>query len=267
MMPLADSAVRVSALQVAWVADRLAARDWAIALSVARLRLVTSGQLERLHFAELAGTSRSRIRRRVLVRLVAWRVLVTFERRVGGERAGSSGLVFALGAVGLRLLRPDDAGRRSDGVLAGVLAPHTLQASELYVRLMERARRGDFRLDAFDTEPACWRPLVPRGWLKPDAYLSLVSPRYQDQWFVEIDLGTEHLPVIRRKCEVYLDYLRRGRREPDEVMPRVVWSVPDEKRRADLSGVVSTVKGTPDGLFEVVTHERAAARLVEILLE
>jgi hypothetical protein len=267
MMPLADSATRVSAFEIAWVDGRLAARDRAIALSVARLRLVTSDQLERLHFAELAAPSRGRIRRRVLARLVAWRVLVTFPRRVGGERAGSSGLVFALGAVGLRLVRPDDVGRRSDGVLAGVLAPHTLQASELYVRLVERARGGAFRLDAFDTEPACWRPLAPRGWLKPDAYLSLASARYQDQWFVEIDLGTEHLPVIRRKCEIYLDYLRRGSREPDAVMPRVLWSVPDEKRRADLAGVARAAKGAPDGLFEVVTHERAAARLVEILLE
>ena len=267
MMPSADSATRVSVLQVAWAADRLTARDWAISLSVARLRLATSDQLERLHFAELAGTSRSRIRRRVLARLVAWRVLVTSPRRIGGERAGSSGLVFALGAVGLRLVRPDDTGRRPDGVLAGVLAPHTLQASELYVRLMEHARSSDFRLDAFDTEPACWRQVAPRGWLKPDAYLSLVSPQYRDQWFVEIDQGTEHLPVMRRKCETYLDYMKRSNQEPDAVMPRVLFSVPDNKRWRDVASVTSTIRGAPADLFKVATHERAAARLVEILLE
>ena len=64
-------------------------------------------QLERLHFTELSGASGPVVRRRVLGRLVRWEVLTTLERRIGGVRAGSSGLVYALNIAGKRLVTED----------------------------------------------------------------------------------------------------------------------------------------------------------------
>lgn len=50
--------------------DSLSERDWAVIRDVARLRLVTGTQLERLHFTDLSETSGPVVRRRVLGRLV-----------------------------------------------------------------------------------------------------------------------------------------------------------------------------------------------------
>src|SRR5690349_7805004 len=56
------------------VGEGLSERDWALVRDVARLRLATGAQLERLHFAQLGEPSRSVVRRRVLRRLVGLRV-------------------------------------------------------------------------------------------------------------------------------------------------------------------------------------------------
>src|SRR5437868_15248922 len=92
--------VRVRSPHVEWVRDRLGERDRQILATIARVRLATGAQLERLHFLDLPPSHRSRSRRRVLRRLVDWRVLVPLERRIGGVRAGSAGLVLALDSAG-----------------------------------------------------------------------------------------------------------------------------------------------------------------------
>ncbi|MCA1674153.1 MAG: hypothetical protein LC799_18815, partial [Actinobacteria bacterium] len=62
-----------SALVVA-LAEKLTEREWNVIETINRLRLVTGLQLERLHFAELTGKSRSVMRWRVLKRLVDWHI-------------------------------------------------------------------------------------------------------------------------------------------------------------------------------------------------
>src|SRR5262245_62962246 len=95
---------RVTWAAVRRIAEGLSERDRAILADVARVRVLSGRQVERLHFADLAGQHRDRTRRRVLERLTALQLLTTLERRIGGVRAGSAGLVFALGAAGQRLL-------------------------------------------------------------------------------------------------------------------------------------------------------------------
>src|SRR5262245_2204849 len=95
---------RVTWAAVGQTAEGLGARDWAILTDVARLRVLTGRQIERLHFAQLGGMHRDRTRRRVLERLVALQLLATLERRIGGVRAGSAGLMYVLGPAGQRLL-------------------------------------------------------------------------------------------------------------------------------------------------------------------
>ena len=92
---------------VARIAEGLSERDKAIVRDVGLVRVLTGRQVERLHFSELEGVHRDRTRRRVLERLVALGLFTTLERRIGGVRAGSAGLVFALGPAGQRLLALD----------------------------------------------------------------------------------------------------------------------------------------------------------------
>ena len=58
---------------------------------------------------------------------------------------------------------------------------------------------------------------------------SLGSGEYELRWFIEVDRGSESLPVIVRKCRLYADYYQSGREQANGggVFPRVCWIVPD----------------------------------------
>ena len=129
--------------------------------TIGRLRLATGAQLERLHFTDLSSTCPSRIRRRVLHCLTSWRILATLPRRVGGIRAGSTGLVHTLDTAGAWFIRlqATNAGHntpRRATQPGAAFTGHTLAVTELYVQLVEHARAGAFRVAVFDAEPACW---------------------------------------------------------------------------------------------------------------
>jgi hypothetical protein len=97
------SPARVRLSHVEHIAEQLSPRDTQIMDTVHRLRLATGAHLERLHFADLSPASRGRTRRRVLNRLVSWRLLATLPRRIGGVRAGSTGLTYHLDTAGSRI--------------------------------------------------------------------------------------------------------------------------------------------------------------------
>jgi hypothetical protein len=261
--------VRVRRSHIEWVRERLGERDQAIIESVNKLKVVTGSQLERLHFADLSASSSSRIRRRVLHRLVAWRVLMTLERRIGGVRAGSSGLVFSLDTAGQQLLRSKGADerlpRRPDKP-SPILLSHRLGIAELYVSLVELAHSEDFTLADFTTEPACWWPNGYGGWLKPDAYVRLAAKDYTDSWWLEQDQGTEHLPVIRRKLTTYLDFAGRGL-GPQNVVPRVLVSVPTEKRETAVETVIRSLPEPTLQLLHTTRHALAPNYLLRVLRE
>src|SRR5829696_5656987 len=83
----------------------LSSRQSAILADLRRVRILSGGQLERLHFARLATpNARGSARRRTLGGLVSAGLVTTLPRRIGGERSGSAGLVYTLDARGHRLI-------------------------------------------------------------------------------------------------------------------------------------------------------------------
>jgi hypothetical protein len=224
---------------------------------VARLRLVTGAQLERLHFAELADTSRPVVRRRVLGRLVRARVLATLERRIGGVRAGSSGLVYALDIAGKRLMAEDGRATRP-GVPGERHVRHVLAVSQLYVDLVEMERAGELGLEQFEAEPASWWPDGRSGRLKPDAHALVANSDYSDHWWVEVDLATEHLPTIKSKLVAYLDFDKLGQLGPGGIMPWVLVTVPDAMRCSGIDRLIHQLQGRASELFTVALHNDAA---------
>ena len=264
--------VRVRLRHVEQIMGRLSTRDTKIMEDVHRLRLVTGAQLERLHFAQLAPASRSSRRRSVLARLVGWRVLATLPRRVGGERAGSAGLVYHLDTAGAWLMRMQAAAaghtaprRPTQPGLA--LAAHTLTVTDLYVQLVERARAGRFRLAVFQAEPACWWPNDLGGLLKPDAHTILASSRFQDCWWIEVDLGTEHLPALHRKLRTYLDFHQRGGIGPGGVLPRVLLTTPHARRSQAITDLITGLPPPADDLFRAAPHPEAVDLLTQTLFD
>lgn len=260
----------ISARGVARLRNRLSVRDMAIIAQVAELRLMSARQIQAIYFPgsehdnEQAAT---RARQRVLERLCRDRLLIRLERRIGGIRAGSAGLVLALGPVGQRVLAQGGPRRRSyEPTLRFV--DHTLAIAQLVVDVTLVARQG--RLDVLDcqAEPQCWREFSgPSGrrLLRPDAFLALGVGEYELRWFIEVDRASESLPVVVRKCRLYADYYQSGKEQASSggVFPRICWIVPDETRAARLRSAIARDRQLPIGLFVVTTSEQAVTTLCD----
>lgn len=263
---------RVRAARVEWLAERLSPRDWRIVRDVNRVRLMSSGQIERLHFGEVGESARGHTRRRTLARLVDWRVLTTLERRIGGVRAGSAGLIFVLDSGGERVLQlapnaTTERRVRRPGVPTELFVKHILAVTELYVLLTEGTRLAPgLELAAFNAEPGSWQPNGLGGWLKPDAYAALACKGVVDHWWIEVDRATEGLPTIRRQLGAYVDFVNRGQLGPDGVVPRVLVSVPDQRRADAVRDVAAGLPEPATALVSVMQHHEAIDFMVDALI-
>ena len=81
---------------------------------------------------------------------------------------------------------------------------------------------------------------------------------------IELDLDSEHLPTITRKCQRYLAYWHSGlEQRTSGVFPRVWWLVPSEPRLASIAGVIRRLAQEAQGLFTVVLSSEAAQLLTQ----
>ncbi len=206
----------------------------------------------------------------MLSRLVRDRLVATLERRIGGIRAGSTGLIYTLDVAGQRVLQLLDTGQETAHVrrpwTPGLpFVAHTLAISELYVQLREVERDQDIELVTFLAEPACWQRTLTSGVLKPDAYTMLARDDIEDCWNIESDLGTESRSAVRRKLTGYLQAAHTGQVGPHGVLPRVLVTVPDARRLAVVQDLISALPPPADTLLHVTLHEQAVEYLVHIL--
>jgi hypothetical protein len=152
-----------------------------------------------------------------------------------------------------------------------------LAVSGLYVALTERHRAlPDVELLSFNSEPACWRWFTGTGGelvvLKPDAAVQVGIGDLALSTFVEIDLGTESLPTIQKKCERYIAYWCSGVEQqrtktadaPRGVFPLVVWLVPDTHRKSNIARVLGRLGLDAAGLFTVALLTDGSVALTTI---
>ena len=262
----------LSARGAAQLQGRLSARDLAIVRQVGELRLMSARQVQMLHFPASEhdnDRAATRARQRVLARLCRERLLIALTRRIGGIRAGSAGLVLALGPVGQRVLMQDGTRRR-------VYEPtwrfvdHTLAISQLVIDVRLAARAGLPTVPPTQAEPQCWRSfphLGGRFTLRPDAFLSLGVGDDELRWFIEVDRASESLPVIVRKCRLYADYYQSGQEQAAHggVSPRVCWVVPDEVRAERVRATIRRDGSLPARLFTVTTSKSAISMLCGVV--
>lgn len=247
---------------------RLSERDVAILESLLDYRLLQTSYVRRLHFAHGHATvnAATGATMRVLTRLESHGLVMRLERRIGGVRSGSSGIVWQLGATGERLLRTmhGQKKRRRYVEPSPAFTAHTLAVAELAVTLHELRDRGAVELISVETEPSCWRSFAgPQGtleWLKPDLFVITASGDYEDHWLFEADLATEHPPVVVRKAKVYQRYAATGAHQNRHgLFPAVVWVVPDTARQAAVQAALSADTALQPELFRVITTEDFAA--------
>ena len=270
---------RLTAGAVERLLDSLSERDRTILMDVARNRVLAATQLTRLHFLDLAPSSRDRIRRRVLARLVALDVLTTLDRRIGGSRAGSAGLVFALGVAGQRLL-PLLASDLADGWPKRARHPwtpgerflkHSLDVSAVYADLREQERAGRLTLARWAVEAAAAYSNGFGGLVKPDATALLQAGQVEDSWAIEVDRATESEPTLRRKLLAYVDFANAGQIGPDGVIPRVLVAVSHDrqaivdKRLPAIQRLITDLPEPAPRLIHVVRLGQAALHLVNVL--
>ena len=239
---------RLSDAHVRSLAADLSERDLAIIETVRKLRMVRATQLERLHFAGLTESSRARRRRDVLSRLSRLQLLQTLERKIGGVRAGSAGHIYTLGLAGQRLHRIQSAETkrvRRSAEPSLMFLDHTLAVAEFYTEVHESG------LDVLtaEAEPDCWRYFfdgTTRDVLKPDLFISVANETHIFDWFVEIDLGTERRPALKRKMERYEAAYRFGLDgAADESFPRVLWTVGTLERARTLASIIGASERAP----------------------
>lgn len=265
---------RLSLAAIERLTMQLSDRDRRILLDLARVRLLSGRQLTRLHFSSLSIDSQERTRRRVLARLIRFGFVTTFERQIGGIRAGSAGLVYTLDLAGQRTLSliAADAGvelgsaraRRPWTPGTSFLA-HTLTVSELYVQLKEAERIGTLAINEFLAEPASWFASGMGGLLKPDAYTVVRLGTAEDHWAIEVDKATESLPTLKRKLLGYVDFAATGQVGPYGVTPRVLVTVPHNQRFTALQGLIADLPEPGEQLISVALEDAAVSRIGEVL--
>lgn len=241
---------------------RLSERDVGILESLRAHRLLSTALIRRLHFGQGHATlgAASGATMRVLTRLAEHNLVVRLERAIGGVRGGSSSIVWQLGATGESLLRTMHGEKRRRRYVepSAAFTAHTLAVAELAVELHELGRACAVELVSLDTEPACWRSFLgPHGtteWLKPDLHVVTATGDYEDHWFIEADLATEHPPVAVRKAKVYQRYAATGRHQARHgLFPAVAWVVPTPARQRALQTALAADTGIQAEMFRVIT--------------
>ncbi|MDP9340536.1 MAG: replication-relaxation family protein [Actinomycetota bacterium] len=238
------------------LATELAERDRSILRILQTVRLASSAQLQRLHFAN----EEARNRRRVVASLVEKGFLERLPRSIGGVRSGSAGYLYTLGAAGLRLLEIEAGGAgvraRRPWVPGWAFIAHALQVTEIYVELVEARRTGRIELFHFQGEPGCWRTFFKAGGvrttLKPDARVCVVRGEYEHHYFVEVDRGTEWATAIRRKLDTYRAYWASGREQSAlGLFPWVLFVVPGSARAETIRDLIGRQPKESHRLFRV----------------
>lgn len=258
---------RLSRKRVAWLDEHLPERDRAVLELVAAHRYLTTGQLERFVFTtHSSAESAARTARRVLTRLERTGLLASLDRRIGGVRAGSSARVWQLTSGSARLLRDDGLAFRRHDPSPRFLS-HCLAVGD--VNLGFRALTGHGANDVtVDVEPVSWRSFTGPGGerrsLKPDLAVLIQTDDFDERWFVEVDLGTESLPTLLRKCGQYESYRESGTEQAEHGSFPLVWWVLTSAQRAER--LISTLRRTPrmtPGLYRIATFETLPAALTE----
>ena len=93
--------------------------------------------------------------------------------------------------------------------------------------------------------------------LKPDAFVCLGVGDYEDSFFAEVDLGSEHRGQLILQHRAYGEYFRSGAEQASWGVPRGVWIVPDARRPALFTEIRRGLPEQLRPLFTTATAENA----------
>lgn len=266
-VPPRPSAARIGKRQLSMLAGRLSERDMDVLVVVARHRVLTTHQIQGFCFLDHdSAVSASRTTRRVLARLQRDGLLRALDRRVGGVRSGSDATIWQLAPAGSRLVYGEDRRRRISSAPSDRFLGHCLAVADVHVLLRQHQRIEAIEDVKVEVEPASWRRYQGAGgeprWLQPDLTARITTNEYVDWWFIEVDLGTESLPTLLRKCQQYEAYRRTGIEEAEHgSFPLVLWLLPNDARAQKLAAAVKQSDSLTTALYRYATPETLAGVL------
>lgn len=250
---------RVSRPRLERIAVSLDERSWRVIRILAEHRFTTTSQLARLRQSH-HKTAASALRQttRLMHHLRTLSLVHHLERRIGGQRAGSTGLIWYLTEPGFRLLTIN-AGRRTttrhrNAEPSTRFLAHTLAVMEARVLAEETSQQRGVRLLRVNTEPLCWRShLGIHGnpeWVKPDLEIITQVEGYEDHWWLEIDLDTERPKRLLAKAHAYLRHYQSGIEQNQRgVFPVIVWLTATNDRAERIASLMAADPRLPEGMF------------------
>lgn len=264
----------MNALRVQTLELHLNDRDVLILEDLEHFRVLTTRQIQRLHLpAQPLGdhatvSAATRGTTRILTRLEALGTIARLERRVGGQKHGSAVTIWHLAGAGERYLRARHGitARRRHSEPGPLFLKHAIAVADVAVTLRESAKAGRFDLLDLQPEPANWRAFNAttgeQVTLKPDLITVTADATTETHSFVEIDLDTEHLLAVLRKCRLYQRYFQTGReQEARGLFPAIVWLVPTVKRARAIRDAIAADRTLDTDLFWVALFEQALPQL------
>ncbi|WP_431774215.1 replication-relaxation family protein [Streptomyces cucumeris] len=183
-------------------------------------------QLASTHITELLFSDRSHsVPDRVLGRLVKLSYLSRVGRRATGDKGGAGAYVYQLGRAGRLLLGVD-------GRLSRAVNNHSLMVADIYLELRRAEDQGLLVVRDWAVEQ-----LVPPR-VRADLFVSVEYPaqRRRSGYYLEADLGTEPLRVIREKIDGYWQAVELS---DAEYFPYVIFVVKDRVRLLELTRLIS----------------------------
>jgi hypothetical protein len=260
---------RLGTLSIATLRSMVSVRDMEVLRLIREHRFLTTKQIQRLLFWDHASPGAAiRATIRVVSRLELRTLIFKLSRQIGGVHAGSGSYIWGIDDAGDRLLRAENGTRDSKRQRTFDPSPlflaHTLAVAETRVMLEEAAHREELELITVTTEPTNWRTFAGRGGttqiLKPDLHAVTAIGEFEDHWFIEIDNGTESLPTVINKCQIYQRYYASGReQQASGVFPKVIWLMVDARRRDRLMAAIEAEKRLDERLFIAVAPDEFVA--------
>ena len=251
----------ITPARLAHISTSLTDRDAGILAFVADSRLATSRHLVRRFWTPdpASDPARARAARRALKRLSDWRVLDALPgRAIGGVRGGSDTIIYRVGVAGRKLLARRGLHLRRLPAPSQRFIRHTLSITSVVVDLHVANQQSILELIEVQMEPTCWRAYLGAGLartiLKPDLFVRIGAGggALEDRWWIEVDLGSEHVATLAAKARAYLAYHATGSEQHDHgAFPRVLWAVPDKSRSDQIATVLARLPAGAHGMFAI----------------
>lgn len=270
---------RISRKQLDTLRSSLSERDWNVIRMAGKFRFVTAKHLTLTLFqGHASDASAARTCRRVLARLRSQRVLGVMERRIGGLRAGSEGMVYYLDTAGERLHRQVTGStiRQRFEEPSARFMDHTLAIADIAAQLHHEVTTRGGEIVSLAPEPRRTYTAAHGGTgrLVPDLAVELAGEPGADTisaFFVEVDLGHESLPTLINKCLAIEQYRASGEEQRQfGGFPRIIWAMNStkpattERRIAALARSIDEHPQLPQHLYTVMhLRDVPAAMLTE----